>query len=141
MALHLVGREAGPEVAQAVQLGIEYDPQPPFDAGSPAKAPAPIVELVTRRRRRGDEWLGALASAPELTARVARASGIATSSCALSSPRSCSSGAAAGVEATRKVWDLPPARLKVRWPTATRTTLVGTPARGRAAAPWRGCAG
>ncbi len=47
MALHLVGREAGPEVAQAVQLGIEYDPNPPFDAGSPEKAPAEIVELVT----------------------------------------------------------------------------------------------
>jgi transcriptional regulator GlxA family with amidase domain len=47
MALHLVGREAGTEVAQAVQLGIEYDPDPPFDAGSPEKAPAPIVELVT----------------------------------------------------------------------------------------------
>jgi transcriptional regulator GlxA family with amidase domain len=47
MALHLVGQEAGPELAQAVQLGIEYDPQPPFDAGSPDKAPAPIVELVT----------------------------------------------------------------------------------------------
>lgn len=46
MALHLVGQEVGPEVAQAVQLGIEYDPQPPFDAGSPDKAPAPIVELV-----------------------------------------------------------------------------------------------
>lgn len=51
MALHLVGREAGPEVAQAVQLGIEYDPQPPFDAGSPAKAPAPIVEIVTAAAR------------------------------------------------------------------------------------------
>jgi transcriptional regulator GlxA family with amidase domain len=47
MALHLVGREAGPEVAQAVQLGIEYDPDPPFDSGSPEKAPAEIVELVT----------------------------------------------------------------------------------------------
>jgi len=47
MALHLVGLEAGPEVAQAIQLGIEYDPQPPFDAGHPSKAPAPIVELVT----------------------------------------------------------------------------------------------
>jgi transcriptional regulator GlxA family with amidase domain len=47
MALHLVGREAGPEVAQAIQLGIEYDPQPPFDAGSPEKAPAAIVEAVT----------------------------------------------------------------------------------------------
>jgi transcriptional regulator GlxA family with amidase domain len=47
MALHLVGLEVGPEVAQAVQLGIEYDPQPPHDAGSPEKAPAPIVEVVT----------------------------------------------------------------------------------------------
>jgi transcriptional regulator GlxA family with amidase domain len=47
MALHLVGREAGREVAQAVQLAIEYDPQPPFDAGSPGKAPAAIVEAVT----------------------------------------------------------------------------------------------
>jgi transcriptional regulator GlxA family with amidase domain len=47
MALHLVGREAGPEVAQAVQLGIEYDPDPPFDAGSPEKAPPAIVEAVT----------------------------------------------------------------------------------------------
>ena len=47
MALHLVGREAGPEVAQAVQLAIEYDPQPPFDAGSPAKAPAEIRDLVS----------------------------------------------------------------------------------------------
>ena len=47
MALHLVGREVGPEVAEAVQLGIEYDPQPPFDAGHPSKAPEQIVELVT----------------------------------------------------------------------------------------------
>ena len=47
MALYLVGREVGPDVAQAVQLGIEYDPAPPYDAGSPEKAPAPIVELVS----------------------------------------------------------------------------------------------
>ncbi len=47
MALHLVAREAGPEMAQAVQLGIEYDPDPPFDSGSPEKAPPQIVELVT----------------------------------------------------------------------------------------------
>jgi transcriptional regulator GlxA family with amidase domain len=46
MALHLVKRINGPEVAQAVQLGIEYDPQPPLDAGSPEKAPPEIVELV-----------------------------------------------------------------------------------------------
>ncbi|HWH21375.1 MAG TPA: DJ-1/PfpI family protein [Solirubrobacterales bacterium] len=53
MALHLVDREVGPEVAQAIQLGIEYDPDPPFDAGSPAKAPAPIVEMVSARMRAG----------------------------------------------------------------------------------------
>jgi transcriptional regulator GlxA family with amidase domain len=49
MALHLVGREAGTEAAQAVQLGIEYDPQPPFDAGSPEKAPAAIVAKLSGR--------------------------------------------------------------------------------------------
>ena len=48
MALHLVAREVGSEVAQAVQLGIEYDPDPPFDSGSPEKAPPEIVELVRR---------------------------------------------------------------------------------------------
>ena len=46
MSLALAGRIAGAEVAQAIQLGIEYDPQPPFDAGSPAKAPAAIVDAV-----------------------------------------------------------------------------------------------
>jgi putative intracellular protease/amidase len=46
MALTLAARIAGDEVAQAIQLGIEYDPEPPFDAGSPAKAPEQIVELV-----------------------------------------------------------------------------------------------
>ncbi len=47
MALRLVQQINGDEVAQAVQLGIEYDPEPPLDAGSPEKAPQPIVELVT----------------------------------------------------------------------------------------------
>ena len=51
MALHLVAREAGPGVAQAVQLAIEYDPQPPFDTGAPHKAPAAIVEAVTAAAR------------------------------------------------------------------------------------------
>ncbi len=46
MALTLAARVAGKEIAQAIQLGIEYDPQPPFDAGSPHSAPEPIVELV-----------------------------------------------------------------------------------------------
>ncbi|MGW0464892.1 DJ-1/PfpI family protein [Streptomyces sp. NPDC003027] len=43
MALHLLGRIAGDETAQTIQLLTEYDPQPPYDAGSPAKAPAAIV--------------------------------------------------------------------------------------------------
>ncbi|MFF5970877.1 DJ-1/PfpI family protein [Streptomyces sp. NPDC012769] len=43
MALHLIGRIAGDETAQTIQLLTEYDPQPPYDAGSPEKAPAAIV--------------------------------------------------------------------------------------------------
>ncbi|MFZ4516755.1 MAG: DJ-1/PfpI family protein [Microthrixaceae bacterium] len=46
MALTLVDRLQGPMVAQAIQLAIEYDPQPPFDAGSPSTAPAEVTELV-----------------------------------------------------------------------------------------------
>lgn len=46
MALTLAERIAGAEVAQAIQLAIEYDPQPPFDAGSPSKAPGHVVERV-----------------------------------------------------------------------------------------------
>ncbi|MFE3789074.1 DJ-1/PfpI family protein [Streptomyces goshikiensis] len=43
MGLALLGRIAGDEVAQTVQLMTEYDPQPPYDAGSPDKAPAGLV--------------------------------------------------------------------------------------------------
>ncbi|MGH2966858.1 MAG: DJ-1/PfpI family protein [Solirubrobacterales bacterium] len=46
MALGLAARIAGEEVAHAIQLGIEYDPQPPFDSGSPAKAHPNVIELV-----------------------------------------------------------------------------------------------
>ncbi len=46
MALRLSELVAGPEVAQAIQLAIEYDPQPPFDSGSPEKAPAEVVAIV-----------------------------------------------------------------------------------------------
>jgi putative intracellular protease/amidase len=46
MALALAAKVAGVQVAQAIQLGIEYDPQPPFDAGSPRTAPEEIVEVV-----------------------------------------------------------------------------------------------
>jgi putative intracellular protease/amidase len=51
MSLELVAKIAGPEVAQAIQLGLEYDPQPPFDAGSPHKAPLEIVEAVRAHSR------------------------------------------------------------------------------------------
>jgi putative intracellular protease/amidase len=46
MALVLAARLAGDEVAEAIQLAIEYDPQPPFDSGSTAKARPETVELV-----------------------------------------------------------------------------------------------
>jgi transcriptional regulator GlxA family with amidase domain len=46
MALHLATRVAGDDIAQAIQLGIEYDPDPPHDAGSPEKAQSHLVELV-----------------------------------------------------------------------------------------------
>jgi len=51
MALTLAGLIAGEDVAKAIQLAVEYDPQPPFDAGSPRKAPAEIVELLRARSR------------------------------------------------------------------------------------------
>ena len=51
MALALAARIAGDDVAQAIQLGIEYDPQPPFDAGSPATAPRHIVQMLRDRSR------------------------------------------------------------------------------------------
>lgn len=46
MALLLASKLAGEEVAKRIQLGIEYDPQPPFDCGSVAKAPPEIVKAL-----------------------------------------------------------------------------------------------
>jgi putative intracellular protease/amidase len=46
MALRLTELLTSAEVAQAVQLGLEYDPQPPHDTGAPEKAPPELVELV-----------------------------------------------------------------------------------------------
>jgi transcriptional regulator GlxA family with amidase domain len=46
MALTLLARMYGPQLAQGVQLALEYDPQPPFNSGSPSKAPAKIVEFT-----------------------------------------------------------------------------------------------
>jgi putative intracellular protease/amidase len=46
MALTLAARVAGDEAAQAIQLSIEYDPQPPFDSGSVAKASESVYNLA-----------------------------------------------------------------------------------------------
>ena len=51
MGLVLADKIAGPEVAQMIQLGIEYDPQPPFDSGSEAKAPAHISKFFRDNSR------------------------------------------------------------------------------------------
>jgi transcriptional regulator GlxA family with amidase domain len=46
LALRLAARVAGDDFARAVQLGIEYDPEPPFDAGSPEKVPKELVDTL-----------------------------------------------------------------------------------------------
>jgi transcriptional regulator GlxA family with amidase domain len=48
MALALTARVHGEELAKALQLGIEYDPQPPFASGSPEKADASTLRLAMR---------------------------------------------------------------------------------------------
>jgi hypothetical protein len=50
MALTLAGRLVGDEVARAIQLGIEYDPRPPYDSGSVADAAPQTVEAVRSLR-------------------------------------------------------------------------------------------
>ena len=49
MALTLAAEIAGPTVAQSIQLGIEYDPQPPFDAGAPSKASDEVMQSLIER--------------------------------------------------------------------------------------------
>ena len=49
MALTLAAEIASPLVAQAIQLGIEYDPHPPFDTGAPSKAPDEVMEQLIRQ--------------------------------------------------------------------------------------------
>jgi len=46
MALTLAARIAGDTYAQGIQLAIEYDPEPPFDTGSPAKAGPELMAKV-----------------------------------------------------------------------------------------------
>ena len=46
LALTLAAKIAGSEVAQTIQLAIEYDPHPPFDAGAPSKAPKAVYDMA-----------------------------------------------------------------------------------------------
>ncbi len=48
MALALTERVHGRKLAETLQLVIEYDPQPPFDTGSPSKADASTLRLALR---------------------------------------------------------------------------------------------
>jgi transcriptional regulator GlxA family with amidase domain len=50
MALALAGKLAGDAVAQSVQLVLEYEPQPPYQSGSPATAPQAIADALRARR-------------------------------------------------------------------------------------------
>jgi transcriptional regulator GlxA family with amidase domain len=51
MALELAGRIAGRDRAEAIQLMLEYDPQPPHSAGSPQTAPPDLVARLRRASR------------------------------------------------------------------------------------------
>ena len=47
-ARHVAAQLFGARVAQAVQLGLEYNPEPPFNAGSPSSAPPEVVQELLR---------------------------------------------------------------------------------------------
>ena len=63
-ALTVAAEVAGVEVAQTIQLSIEYDPAPPFDSGSPERAPAGVRDaMISRYTSRGEAFKAALAAA------------------------------------------------------------------------------
>lgn len=53
--LRIVARLAGEEVARSIQLGIEYDPDPPFDSGHPDRAPDQLLRQMSARYTRARE--------------------------------------------------------------------------------------
>jgi cyclohexyl-isocyanide hydratase len=65
-ALTVVAEIAGPDVAQGIQLQIEYAPAPPFDAGTPETAPPDVLSSTRQRYAR------MRAAREELVARIAR---------------------------------------------------------------------
>jgi len=55
-ALHLAAILAGEQTAREIQLQIEYDPQPPFDSGSPkAASPETLAAVKARLAKLGEE--------------------------------------------------------------------------------------
>jgi len=55
-ALHLAAMLAGEQTAREIQLQIEYDPQPPFDSGSPkAASPETLAAVKARLAKLGEE--------------------------------------------------------------------------------------
>jgi transcriptional regulator GlxA family with amidase domain len=74
MALALTERVHGRELAETLQLLIEYDPQPPFDSGAPTKADASTLRLALRLML-GDRPLqfAARVNGQAVAARLARA--------------------------------------------------------------------
>jgi cyclohexyl-isocyanide hydratase len=69
-ALKVAAEAFGDEVAQTIQLGIEYDPDPPFDAGSPERADAALVEKAraTAAKRQAERQAAVDAAAARLIA-------------------------------------------------------------------------
>ena len=65
-ALTLVSELVDRRTAEAIQLGIEYNPAPPFNAGSPDTAPAEILALVKEKiapsQARRSEMMGRAAA-------------------------------------------------------------------------------
>ena len=63
-AFTLAAEIAGPDVAKAIQLGLEYDPAPPFGCGAPDKADkASLAAMTARYARRFEDFRGRLAQA------------------------------------------------------------------------------
>ena len=57
-ALHIATQIVGEETAQAIQLGIEYDPAPPFTSGHPDWAPASVTTLVAPSTQKDARLIG-----------------------------------------------------------------------------------
>lgn len=63
-ALTLIAELAGDEVAQGIQLAVEYAPAPPFNSGRPETAPAQVLERITALYGKGmDERVAAAKAA------------------------------------------------------------------------------